>query len=129
MNDELIQKGKDLGITQASNMKPETLIKRIQELELERESDTELSDQDKAFLKSINFELSWLGKLANQYQFTRFEYMAKFKAFRCYRDGRHVDWIDVNDLSLLNGGRSLCTILLKHSPVTPKRQVIKYNWR
>jgi hypothetical protein len=42
---------------------------------------------------------------------------------------KHLDWIDVNDLSLLNGGRRLDEIRLKHQAVSPKRAVIQYAWR
>ncbi len=59
----------------------------------------------------------------------KYEYLHKFRAFRCYKDGMHVDWIDINTLSLLNGGRRLEPILLRHQPVPPRRAIIEYPWR
>ena len=80
-------------------------------------------------LNSIGFDMDWLGGLADQYQFDKFEYLHKFRAFRCYKAGQHVDWIDVNDLALLNGKRRLEEIKLRHQPISPKRAVINYPWR
>ena len=80
-------------------------------------------------LDSIGCQLSWLAKLNEQYGFERFEYIHKFRAFRCYLDGQHVDWVDVNDLALINGHRRLENILLRHMQVDVKRAVIKYPWR
>jgi len=156
--EELRVKGKELGIKQAMNMKEETLLKRIEVAErapalrevatkiplmekkevkaevdltdkLKVVSGVELSELDKIFLKGLNFNSEWLASLANQYDFDKFQYLHKFRAFRCYRGNMHVEWISVNDLSLLNGGRPLCEILLKHTPLSDKRQIIKYNWR
>jgi len=80
-------------------------------------------------LKSIGFDMAWLGNLAEQYQFDQFQYLHKFRAFRCYKAGQHVDWIDVNDIALLNGKRRLEEIRLRHQPLSPKRAVIQYPWR
>jgi len=79
--------------------------------------------------KRIGFDIAWLDKIGEQYQFERFQYLHKFRAFRCYRDGQHVDWLDVNDAALLNGKRRVENILLKHHPLPKKRQVIQYPWR
>jgi len=84
---------------------------------------------ERQYLLSRDFKFEWLDLLAAQYGFDKFEYLHKFRAFRCYREGKHLDWIDVNDLSLLNGGRRLDEILLKHQAVSPKRAVIQYAWR
>lgn len=84
---------------------------------------------EKVYLEATGFKFEWLDKLFAEYGFTLFQYVHKFRAFRCYRDKVHVDWIDINDLSLLNGGRRLEEIRLKHQPVSPKRAVIKYPWR
>jgi hypothetical protein len=84
---------------------------------------------NQAHLKGVGFDLKWLETLAVEYQLSKLEYVHKFRAFRCYQDDRHVDWVDINDLSLLNGGRRLEEILLKHQPVSLKRAVIKYPWR
>ena len=83
----------------------------------------------KDHLEEIGFDLEWLGKLSEQYNLNKFEYLHKFRAFRCYKAGQHVDWIDVNDVALLNGKRRLEEIKLRHQPVSPKRAVIKFPWR
>lgn len=84
---------------------------------------------EREYLQEKGFKFEWLDLLASQYGFDKFEYLHKFKAFRCYRQDKHLDWIDVNDLSLLNGGRRLDEIRLKHQAVSPKRAVIQYAWR
>lgn len=84
---------------------------------------------EREYLQEKGFKFEWLDLLASQYGFDKFEYLHKFKAFRCYRQDKHLDWIDINDLSLLNGGRRLDEILLKHQAVSPKRAVIQYAWR
>ena len=89
----------------------------------------EVVSSEPEHLKSVGFDMDWLGGLADQYQFDKFEYLHKFRAFRCYKAGQHVDWIDINDLSLLNGKRRLEDIRLRHQPISPKRAVINYPWR
>lgn len=84
---------------------------------------------EREYLQDKGFKFEWLDLLAAQYGFDKFEYLHKFRAFRCYRENKHLDWIDVNDLSLLNGGRRLDEIRLKHQAVSPKRAVIQYAWR
>ena len=84
---------------------------------------------EREYLQEKGFKFEWLDLLASQYGFDKFEYLHKFRAFRCYRQDKHLDWIDINDLSLLNGGRRLDEILLKHQAVSPKRAVIQYAWR
>ena len=80
-------------------------------------------------LKAIGFDMAWLGNRAYQYQFDQFQYLHKFRAFRCYKAGQHVDWIDVNDIALLKGKRRLEDIRLRHQPLSPKRAIIQYPWR
>ena len=82
-----------------------------------------------AHLKSIGFDMEWLGNLADQYAFDKFEYRHKFRAFRSYKAGQLVDWIDVNDIALLNGKRRLEDIRLRHQPLSQKRAIIQYPWR
>jgi len=84
---------------------------------------------DDGFLDKIGAKQEWLGNLALQYNFDRFEYVHKFRAFRCYRGAQHVEWVDVNELSLLNGGRRLVEIRLKHQPVSKSREIIERPWR
>jgi hypothetical protein len=83
----------------------------------------------KDHLKDVGFDFDWLNSLASEYDFNKFEYLHKFRAFRCYKAGQHVDWININDVALLNGKRRLEEIKLKHQPVSPKRAVINYPWR
>ena len=80
-------------------------------------------------LKKIGCDIDWLAGLNTEYGFDKFEYVHKFRAFRCYRGDKHVDWIDVNDLALLNGKRRLEVIMQKHQPVNPKKAVINLPWR
>lgn len=147
--EELIARGKSLGLKQARNMKKETLIAKIKEIE-ENEKEVEIteikqpeaedyspshkvevvvSSEGAHFLKAVGFDFDWFAPLANQYNLDKFEYIHKFRAFRCYRDGSHIDWIDVNEMALLNGKRRLCEILLKHQRVSSKRSVINLPWR
>jgi|TARA_R100001369_G_scaffold30972_1_gene54915 hypothetical protein len=89
----------------------------------------EIVCDEKSYLTEKNFKFEWLNSLAEQYGLDKFEYLHKFRAFRCYINGKHVDWVDINDLSLINGGRRLEEIRLKHQAVSPKRAVIQYPWR
>ena len=79
----------------------------------------------KDWLTNSNFRFEWLDKLNTDYGFDKFQYLHKFRAFRCYKEEQHLDWIDVNDLALLNGERRIMEILLKHQQVSPKRAVIQ----
>jgi|TARA_R110002124_G_scaffold286087_1_gene465882 hypothetical protein len=92
-------------------------------------SSVEVICGEREYLSSKGFKFEWLDLLATQYGFNKLEYLHKFKAFRCYRKEKHVDWIDINNVSLLNGGRSIDQILLKHQAVSPKQAVIQYAWR
>ena len=88
-----------------------------------------VADSGKKFLDEKGFDMKWLDKLAEQYKFEQFDYVAKFCAFRCYKDGKHVEWIDVNVLALLNGKRKITEILNKHYPVDKSRAIIEFPWR
>ena len=94
-----------------------------------KEKKAEVICDHKDHLKKYGFDFKWLDKLTDEYGFEKYEYLHKFRAFRCYKDGMHVDWIDINTLSLLNGGRRLEPILLRHQPVPPRRAIIEYPWR
>ena len=54
------------------------------------------------WLESQGFKFEWLDKLNADYGFDKFEYIPKFKAFRCYKEEQHLDWADVNDVAMLN---------------------------
>ena len=87
-----------------------------------------MPDDSKKFLDKIGFNLEWLDDLAKKYKFDSFDYVNKFCAFRCNRDGRSVEWISVNDLALLNGKSKLCEIKLKHQPLGKTRKIIEFPW-
>lgn len=161
--EEKVEAALELGYKQAKNMSEKTLDEKLcRALEVEQAErftkenpepdapeETEgpqygedapegpvvnISDGGQAFLNEIGFNMDWLAKLGVQFNLDQFDYIDKFKAFRCYREGTQLDWIDVNDLSLLNGGRKLCQIFLKHQPVTrrddyPDRGCIDLPWR
>lgn len=97
--------------------------------EVDALTEVEVVCDEKAYLTQKKFQFEWLDSLAEQYGFDKFEYLHKFRAFRCYREDRHLDWVDINDLSLINGGRRLEEIRLKHQAVSPRRAVIQYPWR
>lgn len=39
-----------------------------------------------------------LKSFAHQWNFNRIEFFLKFQAFRLYKDGKHVDWINLNEV-------------------------------
>ena len=83
-----------------------------------------MGDESKKYLDKIGFKMEWLDDLAKQYKFDSYDYVGKFCAFRCNKDGKSVEWIDVNSLALLNGQRKLCEIKLKHQPLGKTRKII-----
>ena len=97
--------------------------------EVDALTEVEVVCDEKAYLTQKKFQFEWLDSLAEQYGFDKFEYLHKFRAFRCYKEDRHLDWVDINDLSLINGGIRLEEIRLKHQAVSPRRAVIQYPWR
>tara|TARA_R110000823_G_scaffold86871_3_gene193966 strand:+ start:1146 stop:1445 length:300 start_codon:yes stop_codon:yes gene_type:complete len=97
--------------------------------EAKKRKSAEVVCTEKAYLGEKKFKFEWLQSLAERYGFDKFEYLHKFRAFRCYRENKHLDWIDINNLSLINGGRRLEEIRLKHQVVSPTRAVIQYPWR
>lgn len=144
---ELREKAKSLGIKQAANMKEETLLKRIAKAEESpievqsqkpkkppQETGTQslnvvVSEENKRYLDSIGLDFNWLGQIASQYGIDEFQYMHKFRAFRCYIEGKQVDWVSVNDLANLNGKQAICKIMLTHQPLPPERALIRFPWR
>lgn len=79
-------------------------------------------------LENIGFNFEWLRAIRKEYKFDSFEYVKKFRAFRCIQEDRHVEWIDVNTLALLNGKQALCVILNKHQPLSKARKIIQLPW-
>jgi len=88
-----------------------------------------LAQGEAKYLNGIGFKFQWLQDLISKYGLTKIVYIHKFKAFRCFIENRCVDWMDVNDLSKLNGGQDLDNVLLKYQPLEKKRQLIKTSWR
>ncbi len=127
---------KELNIPRYMLMKKAKLIEKIAELKKEPEEDNKIviSDSAKKELSALEFDTKWLPPIMNKYGFESMAYVTKFKAFRCFIDNAPVDWIDINELSLLNGGRKLIKILTKHTPVSknkhyPNRGIIHTPWR
>ncbi len=140
---ELRAKAKAAGIRNWHNKKPENLIielegkprklqevddtpdsykKKKQAIPKKGEAIVNISDSGKTFLSSIGFDFQWIPPLINQFGLDRMNYIDKFMAFKCYKDGEHIDWIDVNKLSIRNGGRNLCQILNKHQPTSIRKE-------
>lgn len=88
-----------------------------------------VSEAELSFLTSIGLESEWLEALASEYGFTKFKYMHKFRAFRCFIGDRNVDWISVNDLGLLHGQRMLTEIKIHHQYLSAQKAIIKLPWR
>ena len=66
--------------------------------------------------------------IKENYNFESFDYVQKFCAFRCNKDGKHVEWIDINTLALLNGKRKFFEIKMKHQPLGKRRKIINLPW-
>lgn len=125
---------KESGVKQAMNMKEETIVKKhgemINVVKPKKSSiQIDITKDNQAFFDSIGFKSEWLASIANQYDFTRFHYVHKFKAFRCYRNNNHVDWISLNDMGLINVKKEITEILMKHQPLQKNKQIIKLPWR
>ena len=80
-------------------------------------------------IHNLGIKDDWIASIANQYGFEKLEYMDKFKAFRCYLNGRCVDWVSINDLSIANGGGNVVEIINPSRPVENKKRVIRFPWR
>ncbi len=134
-HEELKQKAKALKIKGWHLMNPEKLMQKIAEKTNEPEPvaedklDVYLGEFGKKYLESIGFDFDWFASVATQYRIDKFEYLHKFRAFRAYRGGKHVDWITINDFGLCNGKRNMVEILLKHSEPSKDRRVFDFNWR
>lgn len=83
----------------------------------------------KDLFAALGIKDDWFYSLANQYGFSRLEYISKFKSFRCYLGDKCVDWVSLNDLSRLNGGANVIQITNKTRPVEKSKAVIKLKWR
>lgn len=90
--------------------------------------DMVIGDEYEPLVKRVT-KFEWFESLANQYNIGKFEYLDKFKAFRVYANGSHVDWVSLNDLAMLNGKQPQIQEKLKYAPIPKARQLIKMNWR
>lgn len=122
----LRNKAKKLGIKSYWNKGEERLLREIHELEPPRKTEIPIkaNNSDLIYLEKIGFKEHWLARYIEDYNIEMFEYIHKFRAFRCYIDKEHVDWIDVNRVALDNGAREVCDILLAHQPLPQSRKVI-----
>lgn len=128
---------KESGVKQAMNMKEETIIKKHKELsktdEVEQEPkasfEVNITKADQVFFDNIGLKAEWLASIANQYDFDRFAYVHKFKAFRCYRGNNQVEWVSINDLSLINIKKEITNTLMTFQPLQKDKQIIKLPWR
>ena len=100
-------------------------IKEVQEVKEVQMFYTYISPDQTWALEGLGFDFEWLRDLADKYEFDAFDYIEKFCAFRCIKNDRHIEWIDVNSLALLNGKQMLCKILNKHQPLGKSRKIIQ----
>ena len=124
--EKLRDQAKRLGIKSYWNKGEERLRREIHELDPPRKTKIPMraNNSDFIYLDQIGFKEHWLAKYMEEDNIEMFEYIHKFRAFRCYIEGEHVDWIDVNRVALDNGEREICEILLRHQPVPKSRKVI-----
>ena len=78
-------------------------------------------------LKAVGYKFEWIESLAHRYGFDKIEYLDKFKAFRCSKGGKAVDWIDINALGLLNNVNPKVRINQQYGKV--HNPVIEIPWR
>lgn len=65
----------------------------------------------------------WLARIANEYGFDKFEHVKKFGAFRCYKDGKHIEWVNYKELARENEDYRFhlpCKVCMRYT-VTGKR--------
>lgn len=124
---KLRQKAKKLGIKSYWNKGVDRLEREIADLEgpkRKTQIPLDCNKSDLNYFDAIGFKEHWLAKYIEDHQIERFQYIHKFRAFRCYLNGQHVDWIDINQVSIDNGSRELCEILMPHQPLPSHRRVI-----
>lgn len=125
------QKGKIADLERMIAKHSEEALKEAESAPVEYQADFVIdgvSPSDESLFDSLGINYrKVLDGLAVKYGFTKFQYMGKFNAFRCYIENNHVDWADINDISRLSGGQDVMNILSKYSK-SPK-PVIKMKWR
>ena len=83
----------------------ETIVKAASKVEtIKPKVDIICDKRSRDLFAALGIKEEWLYSIANQYGFSKLEYISKFKSFRCYLGDKCVDWVSLNDLSKLNGG-------------------------
>lgn len=94
---ELRKKGKALGIKQASNMKEETLLKRIKSLESPKEViNLSISKGDRGCLDRRNFNFKALETYALELGGNKLQYNPRRKAFECLDNKCLIDLLSIS---------------------------------
>lgn len=97
-HEELIELGKSLGLTQAANMKPETLKKRIAEAQKQSKQldslQIEMDDETKQRLIDVGFNFEHFKMRCKEYRINRAVYDRKRKAFGLFVGNQLVDFLD-----------------------------------
>ena len=116
---------KKLGIKSYWNKGEDRLKMEIAALKPQKKIDIPLAcnNSDHEYFEQIGFKPAWLARYMEK-GITSFQYIHKFRAFRCYIDEQHVDWVDINRVALDAGKRELCEILLRYQPIPKDRQVL-----
>ena len=96
---QLIERGKELGLKQAANMKLETLKQRIAEAEKQNDQlnslAIEIDDDCRSALIEGGFNFKSLEMRAKEYRIDRLIYDRKKKAFGCFSGNKLVDFLDI----------------------------------
>lgn len=88
-----------------------------------------IADDHKDEIVTLGFDMEWLEKIAKKHKITKFEYVNKLKAFRCYQKERHADWLSVNDIAHINGQKDIVDINLHYQVPAKDNQVFDLRWR
>jgi len=100
-----------LGLTQAYNMSEATLDSKIKECNEKLVETREpkghkqtidagaikvvVDDNGKEYLDTVEFDYEQLESRASELGFEKLEYINKHRAFKCYKQGQPVDWLDI----------------------------------
>lgn len=95
-HEELISKGKSLGLTQAANMKPSTLKKKIKEIESKEDEFISIGEKSRKLLTKSGFDFEGLEKWGKEMRFTGLKYIQDRNMFECYSGKHHVDNITID---------------------------------
>lgn len=90
----------ELGITQAFNMKEETLDKKI--AEAEKPKPIQIGANGKAILDFFQIPEEMVHKIVDANGWDKIEYIKHKKAFKCFVDGEPVGFLDIHKINELN---------------------------